>query len=84
MMIQTPSSRKIAPTHRVSGWASTRSCVSSPLRRMLFRGGNQDPVYYLGTRLRQHVVAPAVQEFVAKTRTVADPFDVLYHTNPCC
>jgi hypothetical protein len=84
MMVQTPSSRKSAPSDRVSGWASTRSCVSSPLRRMLFRGGNQDPVYYLGTRLRQHLVAPGVQVFVAKMRTVADPFDVLYHTNPCC
>jgi hypothetical protein len=83
MMIETQTSSKIVRAPRISGWASTRLCVSSPLRRMLFRG-NQDPVYYLGIRLRQQLITPGVQQFVARTRTVADPFDVLYHANPCC
>gem|GEM_PF-6498847 len=50
---------------------------------MLFRAHKRDMVY-LGIRLRQHLVTPGVQQFVARTRTVADPFEVLYHTNPCC
>jgi len=83
MMIETLTSSKIVRTPRISGWASTRLCVSSPLRRMLFRG-NQDPVYYLGLRLRQQLITPGVHQFVARTRTVADPFDVLCHANPCC
>jgi hypothetical protein len=84
MMIETQISKKMAPAPRILGWASTRSCVSVAPRRMLLRGGNQDPAYYLGTRLRQQLVTPAVQQFVARTQTVADPFDVLYHANPCC
>jgi hypothetical protein len=84
MMIETPISRKIAPVRRIAAWASTHLCVSVPPRRMLMRGGNQDPSYYLGTRLRQRLVTPRVQQFVARTRIVADPFDVLYHANPCC
>ena len=82
MMIETPSSSKIVRAARITGWASTRLCVSSPLRRRLFRD-NQDPVYYLGIRLRQQLVTPGVQQFLARTRTVADPFDVMYHANPC-
>jgi hypothetical protein len=82
MMIETQSSNKIVRTPRVTGRAAVRLCVFSPLRRMLFRG-NQDPVYYLGIRLRQQLVTPGVQQFLARTRTVADPFDVMYHANPC-
>jgi hypothetical protein len=84
MMIETRISRKIGPAPRILGWASTHCCVSIAPRRMLLRGGNQDPAYYLGTRLRQRLVTPGAQQFVARTRTVADPFDVLYHANPCC
>jgi hypothetical protein len=84
MMIETRISRKLAPVRRIARWALTHSCVSIPPRRLLFRGGNQDPAYYFGTRLRQQLVNPGGQKFVARTRTVADPFDVLYHANPCC
>jgi hypothetical protein len=84
MMIETRISRKLTPVHRLARWASTHSCVAIAPRRMLLRGGNQDPAYYLGTRLRQQLAAPGVQQFVARTQTVADPFDVLYHANPCC
>jgi hypothetical protein len=84
MMIETRISRQLTPVRRIARWALTYSCVSIPPRRMLFRGGNQDPAYYLGTRLRQQLMNPEGQQFVARTRTVADPFDVLYHANPCC
>ena len=84
MMIEMRISRKVAPVHRIATWASTYSCVSVAPRRMLFRGGNQDPAYYLGTRLRQQLITPGVQQFVARTPALADPFDVLYHANPCC
>ena len=84
MMIETRISRKLTPVHRIARWALTHSCVSIPPRRMLFRGGNQDPSYYLGTRLRNQLVDKREQQFVARTRIVADPFDVLYHANPCC
>jgi hypothetical protein len=84
LMIETRISSKVAPAHRIAVWASTHSCVSIPPRRMLLRGGNQNPAYYLGTRLRQQLVTPAIQQFVARTQTVADPFDVLYNANPCC
>jgi hypothetical protein len=83
MMIETRISRKIAPVSRIARWASTHSCVSIPPRRMLFRGGNQDPAFYLGIHLRQQLISPGVQQFVARTRTVADPFDVVHHANPC-
>jgi hypothetical protein len=83
MMIAT-SSKKILTAPRIPGWAPSRLCVSSPLRRTLIRGHKTDPVYYLGTRLRQQLITPGVHQFVARTRTLADPFDVLYHTNPCC
>ena len=83
MMIETQSSSKIVRASRMTGRAVIRFCVFSPLRRMLFRG-NQDPVYYLGIRLRQQLVSPGVQQFVARTRTVADPFDALCRSNPCC
>jgi hypothetical protein len=84
MVIETRIARKVAPVRRIVAWASTHSCVSIPPRRLLFRGGNQDPAYYLGTRLRQQSVTPGVQQFVARTPAVADPFDVLYRANPCC
>ena len=84
VMIIATSSKKILPAARLAGWAPSRLCVSSPLRRVLIRRQKQDQVYYLGTRLRQHLITPGVEQFVARTRTLADPFDILYHTNPCC
>ena len=62
----------------------TRFCLVSPLKRMLYRDGNLEPTYYLGIPLSERLVSPRVEQFVSRTPTVADPFDVLYRVSPCC
>jgi hypothetical protein len=85
MTIEAPSSRQIGREARFLRQAVTRFCVLSPLKRMLHRDRNLDATYYLGILLRERVVmSPGMQQFVSRTRTVADPFDVLYHASPCC
>jgi hypothetical protein len=84
MTIEEPSSRQIGRKARFSRQRATRFCVLSPLKRILHRDQNLDATYYLGIPLRERVVSPGNQQFVSRTRTVADPFDVLYHASPCC
>ena len=83
MTIETPSSRQIVRKVRFVRTVR-RFCVLSPLKRMLYRDLNLDATYYLGIPLRERVVNPGIQQFVSRTKTVVDPFDVLYHASPCC
>ena len=84
MTIEGLSSRKAVRTARASRRPVTRFCMVSPLKRMLYRDGNLEPTYYLGIPFRERLVSPGVEQFVSRTRTVADPFDVLYRVSPCC
>jgi hypothetical protein len=54
------------------------------LKRMLYRDANLEPTYYLGIPLRERLVSVGVEQAVSRTRTVADPFDVVYRVSPCC
>lgn len=83
-MIEGPSFRKTVRTARVLRRPVTRFCVVSPLKRMLYRDGNLEPTYYLGIPLRERLVNPGAEQFVSRTRTVADPFDVMCRVSPCC
>ena len=84
MTIEGLSFRQIGRKARFSRQRATRFCVLSPLKRILHRDQNLDATCYLGIPLRERVVSPGIQQFVSRTRTVADPFDVLYHASPCC
>jgi hypothetical protein len=75
---------KTVRTARVLRQSVTRFCMVSPLKRMLYRDGNLEPTYYLGIPLRERLVSPGVEQFLSRTRTAADPFDVLYRVSPCC
>ena len=84
MTIEGLISKKTVRTVRELRRPVRRFCVVSPLKRMLYRDGNLEATYYLGIPLRERLVSPSVEQFVSKTRTVADPYDVVYRVSPCC
>jgi hypothetical protein len=84
MTIEGPSFRKAVRTARVLRRPMMRFCMVSPLKRMLYRDANLEPTYYLGIPLRERLVSLGVEQFVSRTRTVADPLDVAYRVSPCC
>jgi hypothetical protein len=85
MMIEVASSKKAVRRTRRNSWVeTTRLCIFNPLKQGLYRRKEADNAYYLGTRLGQRLVAQGTQHLVSRTRTTADPFDVVYHVSPCC
>jgi hypothetical protein len=84
MTIEGLISKKTVRTVRALRRPVTRFCGVSPLKRMLYRDGNLEATYYLGIPLRERLVSPGLEQFVSRTRTVADPFDVAYRVSPCC